>query len=286
MIPAGRVPFLGIRKRVKTSDLAEDAFTHINAGQTIEVDVDIASVHDLSAGGKLKVASYGALPYAVHGSTILTEQALVYDSNELEFEVNGTIAAKVERAIKPLDKRTAVQGDCTGSRRTNTLAALQNCARLASAAAGAASTGNAAKFQEYFKTASSSVRGTVAARLRAVANECSSSTSGTTTQYCTDVYGACDSNTLAYTSPADSVVVNCPIYFSYLPVISSTCHAQDMATTTLHEYTHADAVFSPGTLDNAYGYSASVALSQSRAVLNADSYALYANGTYYLRLQI
>lgn len=58
-----------------------------------------------------------------------------------------------------------------------------------------------------------------------------------------------------------------------------------MATTTLHEYTHAPGVYSPGTDDNAYGYSASVALSSSKAVLNADSYALYANGMWFILLQ-
>ena len=60
--------------------------------------------------------------------------------------------------------------------------------------------------------------------------------------------------------------------------MTSQCHAQDRATTTLHEETHAPAVYSPGTQDNGYGYAAATALSSSRAVLNADSYALYANG--------
>jgi deuterolysin len=263
---------------VKTSDLSHDAFTPILAGQTIEITVDMAEVHDLSVGGTFKVSSYGAIPYAPHGSTTLTGKALSYLSNELEVKVDGAAAAKVPRAITPLDKRTAVQSDCTGSQRESTLSALSNCQKLATAAAGAASSGSASKFSEYFKTTSSSVRGTVAARLRAVANECGSSTNGVTSLYCTDVYGACDSNTLAYTSPADNVVVNCPIYFSYLPVLSSSCHAQDMSTTTLHEFTHATAVFSPGTDDNAYGYSAATALSSAQAVLNADTYALYANG--------
>lgn len=40
----------------------------------------------------------------------------------------------------------------------------------------------------------------------------------------------------------------------------------------------APAVYSPGTDDYGYGYANSVALSSSQAVLNADSYALYANG--------
>jgi len=134
------------------------------------------------------------------------------------------------------------------------------------------------RFYEYFRTTDSGVRGTVAARLSAVANECSSSSGGATTLWCSDIYNACDSNTLAYTSPSDNVVVSCPLYFSNLPVITRSCHAQDMATTTLHEFTHAQGVFSPGTDDNAYGYSASVSLSSGAAVLNADTFALYANG--------
>jgi hypothetical protein len=36
--------------------------------------------------------------------------------------------------------------------------------------------------------------------------------------------------------------------------------------------------YSPGTGDNGYGYSAATSLTSAKAVLNADSYALYANG--------
>lgn len=47
----------------------------------------------------------------------------------------------------------------------------------------------------------------------------------------------------------------------------------DQVTASLHELTHAPGVYSPGTDDNAYGYSASSALSSSAAILNADTYA-------------
>ena len=85
---------------------------------------------------------------------------------------------------------------------------------------------------------------------------------------------------LAYTLPSQNLVVNCPLYFSILPNLTGTCHAQDQTTTTLHEYTHAPGVYSPGTQDNGYGYQAATSLSSARAVLNADSYALYANAIY------
>ncbi|TID18442.1 neutral protease [Venturia nashicola] len=278
---AGAVPFLGLRKRVSSTGLTADAFTPLAAGQTIEFDVDMATVHDLSSGGIFKVTSYGAIPYTEANSTdFAMGQALVYNSNQLEVTVDGKQASKVKRALPTLDKRTVVQSDCTGTKRTNTLSALSNCKQLATAASTAAKSGSASKFQEYFKSTSTSVRNTVSARLAAVATECGSSTSGKTTQYCTDVYSACDSNTLAYTIPSQNLVVNCNIYFSALPVLSNTCHAQDMTTTTIHEFTHAPGVYSPGTEDNGYGYAAATSLSSANAVLNADSYALYSNGVY------
>ncbi|TLD28017.1 neutral protease [Venturia nashicola] len=277
----GAVPFLGLRKRVSSTGLTADAFTPLAAGQTIEFDVDMATVHDLSSGGIFKVTSYGAIPYTEANSTDFTMgQALVYNSNQLEVTVDGKQASKVKRALPTLDKRTVVQSDCTGTKRTNTLSALSNCKQLATAASTAAKSGSASKFQEYFKSTSTSVRNTVSARLAAVATECGSSTSGKTTQYCTDVYSACDSNTLAYTIPSQNLVVNCNIYFSALPVLSNTCHAQDMTTTTIHEFTHAPGVYSPGTEDNGYGYAAATSLSSANAVLNADSYALYSNAIY------
>jgi deuterolysin len=94
----------------------------------------------------------------------------------------------------------------------------------------------------------------------------------------TDIYGGCESGVLAYTLPSNNYIAYCPLFFNDLPGLTSQCHAQDQATTVLHETTHAPGVYSPGTEDNGYGYSAATSLSSARAVLNADSYALYANG--------
>ena len=96
----------------------------------------------------------------------------------------------------------------------------------------------------------------------------------------TDIYGGCSSGVLAYTLPSNNYIAYCPLFFSDLPGLTGQCHAQDQATTALHEETHAPAVYSPGTEDNGYGYSAATRLSSSAAVLNADSYALYANGMF------
>lgn len=260
-----------------TSSLTDDSFKSIAAGETIEVEIELAELYDLSKSGKYNVLAQGVIEYAEGDSTALSGAVLSYSSNQLSIDVDAAKTAKIDTALQSLAKRTAVQSDCTGTRLSAIRTALSNCNRLATAAATAATSGSASKFSEYFKTTSSSTRSTVAARLRAVASDCASS-SATTRTYCTDIYGACSSNVLAYTLPSNNYIAYCPLFFNQLPALSGTCHQQDQATTVLHEETHAPAVYSPGTQDNGYGYSAATSLTAARALANADSYALYANG--------
>ncbi|KAJ5559188.1 hypothetical protein N7461_003160 [Penicillium sp. DV-2018c] len=268
------VTFEGVKRRFVLDGLSEESLTSLAAGETFEDEFDIATTTDLSSGGPLTLRSTGQVPIVVDGKVT---GYIPYNSNDLKIEVDGVKASRVEKAIKPLNRRTK-ESCSNASRKTALETALKNTVSLANAAATAASSGSASKFSEYFKTTSSSVRNTVAARLKAVAKEASSLSSGATTYYCTDVYGYCETNVLAYTLPSLNVIANCDIYYSYLPALASSCHAQDQATTTLHELTHAPGTYSPGTDDLGYGYAAATALSSAEAVLNADSYALYANG--------
>ncbi|KAF7174481.1 hypothetical protein CNMCM5623_007362 [Aspergillus felis] len=269
---ATEVEFTGIKRRVVTEGLTDDAVMTLPAGATYEDEFDIASTADLTEGGPVTIRTDGVVPVTTNNKI---SGYIPYKSNELEIEVDAAKAAAVPHAIKLLESRTKIS--CSGSRASALTTALRNAVSLANAAASAASSGSSTRFQEYFRTTSSSTRNTVAARLRAVASEASSQSSGKTTYYCTDPYGYCDSNTLAYTLPSRNIVANCDIYYSALPALASSCHAQDQATTTLHEFTHAPGVYSPGTEDYAYGYSAATALSASQALLNADTYALFAN---------
>jgi hypothetical protein len=66
-----------------------------------------------------------------------------------------------------------------------------------------------------------------------------------------------------------------------LPALTKSCHAQDQATTTLHEVTHLSQI--KGTQDLGYGYSAAIRLSATQALNNADSYALFANGEFVVK---
>ncbi|KAL2831475.1 Deuterolysin metalloprotease family-domain-containing protein [Aspergillus cavernicola] len=233
---------------------------------------DIASTSDLSEGGSITIRSQGSVP-VVTGREITG--SLPFDSNELVIEVDGAQAAKVASVAQALARRTQISG-CSGTRGTSLQTALRNTVSLANAAASAASQGGT-RFNTFFRTTSSSARSTVAARFQAVAREASSTSSGAITYHCSDTYGYCSSNVLAYTLPADNIIANCDIYYSALPAVTSSCYAQDQATTTLHELTHAPGVYSPGTQDYAYGYSAAISLSSSQALNNADSYALFAN---------
>jgi deuterolysin len=263
-----------------TTGLDDDVFKTIMAGETIEVEIELAELYELSETGTYSVSTAGSFMYAEEGSTELTGDLLPYTSESITVDVDSEKAAKIETAVARLSKRTIVQSDCTGARGTAIRNAISNCRSLASSAANAVSAGGS-RYTSIFKTASTS---TVAARFRAVANDCGSTTSGVTRTYCTDVYGACSSGVLAYTLPSANLFAYCPTFFNQLPALSGSCYGQDQATTVLHESTHAPGVYSPGTVDNAYGYAATTRLTAAQSLINADSYALFASGMLFVFL--
>lgn len=273
--PAAKAPFTGILRAIRRTNLTASAFLPLAAGATFETTIDAASVYDLS-NGTYSFVSQGAIPYAPAGSTILSGSAIPFTSNTLTLSVDGAAAALVPRAV-PLEPRAKVQSDCTGSQLSITTTALSNCARFAQAAAGAALTGSTARFQEYFKNTDTTTRVTVAMRLSAIATQCASTDSGVVAYYCTDTRGYCKPDVVAYTLPTSNIIVNCPQYYAALPDVATACHGQDRGTTTLHEMSHASGVYSPRTEDTGYGYAAATALTAELALLNADSYAYFAN---------
>lgn len=182
--------FTGIYRRMESSSLAPEYFKFLKAGETFTTTINTAEVHDLQTSGTYSFSAEGAMRFAVGESTELSGEAVSFKSNTLKMPVDGAAAALVARAISTtLDKRTVLQSGCSAAQSTATKNSLTNCAALAKAAASAATSGNAAKFSEYFKTTATATRKTVADRLTAVARECGSTTSGATDFYCTDVYG-------------------------------------------------------------------------------------------------
>lgn len=172
--PAKKVAFDGLRLRVATSGLPEEAFSVIAPGASVEATFDIAHLHDLSQGGAYDVVSTSGFLTAPLDSTTL-DGVVPYSSNTLKAEVDGGAAAETRASF--LGRRTSLQSDCTGSKSTAIRSALSNCA---SAARNAASTArsSSAKMTEYFKSSSSSTVSTVANVFTKVASECGSTSGG------------------------------------------------------------------------------------------------------------
>lgn len=138
-------------QRMATSSLTEESFKTIAAGETIEVDIEVAELYDLSKSGTYNVFTQGAIEYAEADSTALSGSVLSYQSNHLSIDVDSEKTAKIETALQSLTKRTAIQSDCSGTKLSAIRTALSNCNRLATSAATAATSGSATTFQTYFK---------------------------------------------------------------------------------------------------------------------------------------
>ncbi|KAL8995916.1 MAG: hypothetical protein Q9169_004452 [Polycauliona sp. 2 TL-2023] len=184
------VTFKGVLTRIRTAEITEDAFAVLAPGATLENTFELAAVTDLSAGGPFEVIAEGAAPLAPFGSTELSGSQVSFRSNKLSITVDGSAAARVAPAVHLLDERTLVTS-CSGTQGTVLRNALANSQRLSTAAANAAQSGSAAKFQEYFKTTTTRARNTVAARFRGCATQSGSTTGGGTRYYCGDPYGYC-----------------------------------------------------------------------------------------------
>ncbi|OJD10810.1 hypothetical protein AJ78_08276 [Emergomyces pasteurianus Ep9510] len=268
------IPFAGVRLRHKSSGLSSEVFTHLGPGESFDDEFDVALTADLSKGGHVVLRAQGyASTTDTDGETL--SGMVRYSSNELEFDVDGTSAAKTFASMSTFSKRARL-ASCTGARESATTQAIRDAIVVAAQAATAARSGGA-RFVEYFKTNDQATRDLVAARFDAVSRESSSTIAGQTTYYCDDPNFICSPNILAYAIPARNLITNCPGYYT-LDHMTQRCHGQDRVTTSIHEFTHTPGVYSPGTDDVAYGHQAVTGLSTEEALNNADTFSLFANG--------
>jgi deuterolysin len=118
-----KIPFEGVLRSIKTTDLTEDVFYLLEAGATYETTIDAAAVHTLETG-KYSVVASGALPYAEVGSTVLSGDAVAYKSNVVDLDVDGEEAKKSKKAVLAIAERTVLQTGCTAAQRTATVNGL------------------------------------------------------------------------------------------------------------------------------------------------------------------
>lgn len=262
---ANKLPFKGIHININTDHLDDRAFVPLSAGQSIEFEFDVAKTYYLGAGGKHSIHAEGRLPYAKEGSNVIAG-SFTYHSNTIDATIDGSKAASA------LIKRAEIV-KCKGDEKAALENAVANCKKLAKAAQDAAESGSAARMEEYFMSSSQSTRATVADVYSKVQDQCDSTDSGTTAS-CVDRSNHCEeSGAIAYTHDGDSMYYCDP--FWEMSAKPAECHQKSQATTFLHETTHLSAV--KDTDDLAYGYSGLRKLSATKALQNADTYALFAN---------
>ncbi|KAI2617664.1 Deuterolysin metalloprotease family-domain-containing protein [Hypomontagnella submonticulosa] len=277
-------PFRGVHASIRYDALTPAHFHPLKVFESVNIIIKTARVHEFAKSGTYSFSATGLLPVAPAGSATLSGPAVIIQSNSINLHVDAQAAEAVSMALgaKPLEARTNVQDGCNAIQLAASTAALANCETLALAAAADAANPASARFIEYFKTNSSATRQIVADRLTAAAKECSTTNAGPSRYFCYDYYGLCESDgpLNAYTKWDFDFVIICPLFYDTLPPLPQGCHRQCQATTTIHEITHCEDVYSPHTNDFVYGYNESVALPPEHAVLNADTYSLYANAVY------
>lgn len=270
-----KVAFTGIIAAHKSTDLTEKAFIDLAAGESAQHTFDLSQTWDIESGDYI-VQSIDGIPYAVANSTKLSG-VFEYKSNILEMTVDAANITRKAPAFRPIRARTLIQ--CNSPEHDTILqTALDSAVKLATNGASAAMSGNSSMFQQYYRTLSPSSRSNVAARFQAIAKETSlAANERNTTYYCDDPQDVCQNGPgiIAYTQPSQNFIANCPIFYTMGPW-PQYCNDQTQASVIVHEMTHAPGTFSPGTADHAYGFASSTALSASQALLNADTYALYA----------
>ncbi|KAF4336767.1 metallo ase [Fusarium beomiforme] len=270
------VPFMGIELSLYYEGLETTHFEKLSTGSSLFRIVDLSTMFDLKPGIYSAYAD-GSLP-AVTGDLI---KPVPVSLKSEPISVKITKASSAE-AKQKASKRTILEGDsCTDEKLEATANGVKNCEILARAAVKDASDVHSARFVEYFKSNETKAREHVTGRLLAVAEECSTSDKGNTRVFCTDQIGYCETYgpLIAYTTWVNGYVTMCPLFYDTLPPLPQKCHKQDHATTTIHEMTHARAVYEQevSTQDYAYGYENSTALDPLSCLYNADSYSLYAN---------
>ncbi|EMT67807.1 hypothetical protein FOC4_g10005920 [Fusarium odoratissimum] len=275
------VPFMGIELSLYYDGLNTNHFETLKTGSSIFRVVDLSTIYDLKPG-TYSVYAEGSLPAVSEESSKPTPVSL--KSEPISIKVAKASSAEAKQQAS---KRTILQEDsCTADKLELTANSVKNCETLARAAAKDASDVHSARFVEYFKSNETKAREHVTGRLLAVAEECSTSDSGNTRVFCRDEIGYCESDgpLIAYTTWVNGYVTMCPLFYDTLPPLPQKCHKQDHATTTIHEMTHARAVYEQevSTQDYAYGYENSTALDPLSCLYNADSYSLYANGKFNL----
>lgn len=244
------------------------------AGETIDLEWDVAEDHDLSIGGDFSISSSGSLSYAELNSTI-PSGVIQYESNIVDTSINGEEAASLLTILA--DKRASIQGDCQGGQRDQTRWSLGWCRRMALHAEKVSRSGPAERMNFFFKSSDSGTRNRVADNFHKIAVECGSPVTGVAKVFCSDRHSFCRPEYIAYAYGSD--IVNCPLFFR-LPTNNKECRANTQATTMIHEASHLSQILGTSDYNGCYGIDCIRSLSREQNLNHADTYSFFAQGTF------
>ncbi|KAL3424084.1 deuterolysin metalloprotease [Phlyctema vagabunda] len=288
------LPFQGIVRMIDARNLPEEAFQTIEPGAVFEIEIDAAATHEFGSGDYYVVAE-GALPYALPSSTQLVDDLIPYKSNVLKLKVEDDQAGNALRALTSpsLVPGRVVQDSCTSEQAATIRKARENCSQRALATLLGGSNKNL--YKTLFKENDPVNRfknNDVYPVIADMASHCSIQPTPDETFHCTDIFRYCQASTIAYTmlvqGPTfNTVVVPCAPFWA-LPDFDHTCsHTLDQARVLANEAAHLSVQYGTDAIrDLAYGYTASVAINGHFSHLNADSYALFAQGEFFFVSQV
>lgn len=271
---------------VHTGKLGGKDFIKIPPRRIKVVEINLAELYDLSAGGSYAIEMFGALSVSedkgnkVAGTVLYTSNELILDHVKEKDAVDA--ADKHEaRFKKEVSKRAYA---CEEKENQAIIDTLWSTEFRTLAAQGVATKGPADLLEEYFGSSSVATRSAVASTFIKMAQQCQKDEDLSSVFRCSKKYRDCSSNTVAFTKPDSNTITYCPLFFKLQETEEGCANVKDkkgkfsvlvdQVGSTIQQLAHLDGIRSAR--DFAYGYEASAKLKTGDAVLNADSYANFA----------
>jgi deuterolysin len=249
---------------------------------SITREIKIVSYFDLRPNQTYFIQAAGFVPFYIEGQDSVNTQTALFESNVLRWSSPHTIPP-ISRADELQSSAKFLLGACQSKAlQDNIKKAATVAADMAKKAASHAMDGkDRASFIAYFKKDSPENRKKVSGRLSAIAAVLSNDR-GPIKIVCGDgPKSPCarGGGALAWTEVSGGNTFICPQMVK-VPTGVANCDSTQLPGILIHELTHSTDVYKPSTDDLASEPQRCKALSEARALMNANSYNLYAVSVY------
>jgi Deuterolysin metalloprotease (M35) family len=257
-------------------------YEKIPAGESITRKIEISSKYALNAGEKYFIEAAGFVKFYVENQQESETQNVAYETNALPFVAPNNLPAaltEVNRLLQDLAASSYLYQGCSDTKLAPKLnESIPLAVEMSEKAAAAALTGtDRTAFVTWFKADTPQNRKVVSERYTAIA-EALSSSKGPVKISCSST-GTCAKGVAgAFTSVNTGDSVFCAVS-NFMPVKVTRCNRATLPGVVIHELSHSAVVYRPSTCDCAQG-TQSKTLSEARAIVNADTFNMYAQAVY------